>query len=471
MIVMKFGGTSVEDSKAILRVIEIVKSEIPRKPIVVVSACAGVTNQLLKIAAISAEGKKDEANDLITAIRLRHEKLVDDLIHSELPKNYLKGKISVYAHELRNLSQAISVLGEVSNRSHDAIASYGERLSSMIIAQAMEENSMKAALVDAREYMITNETYTKALPLFEVVEEKAKKALMPLVNEGCVIVTQGFIGASEKGITTTIGRGGSDYSAAIIGALLGSKEIQIWTDVDGVLTADPSIIPEARRIKKMSFNEASELAYFGAKVLHPMTILPAIEKNIPVYVRNSRNPSYRGTLISKSENHFASSASASGGEECVVKSIAYKEHITLLNLVSSRMFMAHDFLEAVFAVFNKYKTIAHAVATSEVSVSVAIEDTTKLEEMKKEFEEFAEATVSSGKAIVCVVGENLRHSPGIVGKIFSAMNGIRVNMISQGASEINIGFVVDENDLDRAVQLLHKDLFGNPRDLSGDIFD
>jgi aspartate kinase len=466
MIVMKFGGTSVEDSKAILRVIEIVKSEIERKPIVVVSACAGVTNQLLKIANLSADGKKDEANDLITAIRLRHEKLVDELIHSELPKNYLKGKISVYAHELRNLSQAISVLGEVSNRSHDAIASYGERLSSMIIAQAMEENSMKAVLVDAREYMITNETYTKALPLFGIVEERIEKILMPLVNGGYVIVTQGFIGASEKGITTTIGRGGSDYSAAIIGALLESKEIQIWTDVDGVLTADPSIIREARRIKKMSFNEASELAYFGAKVLHPMTILPAIEKDIPVYVRNSRNPSYHGTLISKSENHYDG-----GGEECVVKSIAYKERVTLLNLVSSRMFMAHDFLEAVFGVFNKYKTIAHAVATSEVSVSVAIDDTTKLEEMKKEFEEFAEVTSSSGKAIVCVVGENLRHSPGIVGKIFSAMNGIRVNMISQGASEINIGFVVDEKDLDRAVQLLHENLFGDPRSLSSDIFD
>lgn len=461
MIVMKFGGTSVEDSDAILRLIEIVNSELARRPIVIVSACAGVTNQLLKLAALSAEGKKDEANEIITAIRLKHEKLVDELIKSELPRNYLKGKISVHAHELRNLSQAISVLGEVSRRSRDTIASYGERLSSIIITQAMEEKSLKAVLVDAREYMITNEAYTRAIPIFEKVEQRTKKTLMPLVNEGYVVVTQGFIGASEKGVTTTIGRGGSDYSAAIIGALLDAKEIQIWTDVDGVLTGDPSIVAEARRIKKMSFNEASELAYFGAKVLHPMTILPAIEKNIPVYVRNSRNPSYRGTLISKREDH----------EECIVKSIAYKEHITLLNLVSSRMFMAHDFLEAVFAVFNKYRTIAHAVATSEVSVSVAIDDTSKLEEMKREFAEFAEIDSVSGKAMVCVVGENIKHSPGIVAKIFSAMDGIRVNMISQGASEINIGFVVDESDLNRAVQLLHKDLFGDPRSLSGEIFD
>ena len=261
----------------------------------------GVTNQLLKIAALSAEGKKDEANDLITGIRSRHEKLVDELINSELPKNYLKGKISVYAHELKNLSQSISVLGEVTNRSRDTIASYGERLSSMIIAQAMEESSIKAALVDAREYMITNETTQRQRRFLSLVEEKTKKMLLPLVQDDYVVVTQGFIGATEKGIMTTIGRGGSDYSAAIIGALLGASEIQIWTDVDGVLTADPSIIPEARRIKKMSFNEASELAYFGARVLHPMTILPAIEKNIPVYVRNSRNPSYHGTLITKSD--------------------------------------------------------------------------------------------------------------------------------------------------------------------------
>ncbi len=463
MIVMKFGGTSVEDSEAIRRVIDIVKSETERKPIVFVSACAGVTNQLLKIGNLSAEGKKSEANDLISDIRTRHEKLADELLESELPKNYLKGKISVYAHELRNFSQAISVLGEVTGRSRDAIASYGERLSSMIIAQAMEESSVKAAFVDAREFMITDDHYTSAVPLFDVVEKRSKERFLPLIGDSYVPVTQGFIGSSEKGITTTIGRGGSDYSAAIVGALLDAEEIQIWTDVDGVLTADPSIMPGARRIKKMSFNEASELAYFGARVLHPKTILPAIEKNIPVYVRNSRNPSYHGTLITRGDEN----------EECMAKSVVYKERITLLNLVSSRMFLAPDYLEAVFAVFSRHSTIAHAVATSEVSISVAIDDTTKLDSMKKEFEEFSEVSASNGKAIVCVVGENIRHSPGIVGRIFSALDGIRINMISQGASEINIGFVVDENDIEPTVRALHKELFDNPssQGLSADIFD
>lgn len=463
MIVMKFGGTSVEDSEAIRRVIEIVESEIPRKPIVFVSACAGVTNQLLKVANLSASGEKEEANDLISGIRQRHDKLVDELITSELPKNYLKGKISVYAHELKNLSQAISVLGEVTPRSRDIIASYGERLSSMIIAQAMEESSLKSMFVDAREFMITDENYTDAAPLLTVVEERSKNLLVPLVLDGYVVVTQGFIGSNEKGITTTIGRGGSDYSASIVGSLLDAEEIQIWTDVDGVLTADPSIVNGARRIKKMSFNEASELAYFGARVLHPKTILPAIDKSIPVYVRNSRNPAYHGTLITKGD----------GNEECVAKSIAYKERITLLSIESSRMFLAPDFLEAVFAVFSKYHTIAHAVATSEVSVSVAIEDTTRLEDLKKDISEFAEISASSGKAIVCIVGENIKYSPGVVGRIFSAMKNVRVNMISQGASEINVGFVVDETDLERTVQILHQELFvgaGSPG-LSDDIFD
>lgn len=463
MIVMKFGGTSVEDSDAIRRVIDIVKSETQRKPVVFVSACAGVTNQLLKIADLSGSGKKDEANDLIAALRARHEKLVDELIDSELPKNYLKGKISVYAHELKNLSQAISVLGEVTRRSRDTIVSYGERLSSMIIAQAMEEASLKSMLIDAREFMITDDNYTQAAPLFPVVEEMARKLLLPPVIDGYVVVTQGFIGSSRKGITTTIGRGGSDYSASIVGSLLDAEEIQIWTDVDGVLTADPSIVQGAKRIRKMSFNEASELAYFGARVLHPKTILPAVEKSIPVYVRNSRNPSYHGTLITKGD----------GNEECIAKSIAYKERITLLNIESSRMFLAPDFLEAVFAVFSKYHTIAHAVATSEVSVSVAIEDTAHLDELEKDISEFAEISASGGKAIVCIVGENIRYSPGVVGRIFSAMKDVRVNMISQGASEINVGFVVDENDLESTVRQLHDELFSSSstQGLSSDIFD
>lgn len=456
---MKFGGTSVEDAEAIERVTEIVRKEEDRKPIVVVSACAGVTNQLLKIADLSAEGQKAEATDIINEIKNRHERLVDELIHSELPKNYLKGKISVYAHEIKNLLNAVSILGEVTNRSRDAFASYGERMSSMIVAQVFEEKSIKATLVDAREFMITDSSFTKAKPKYEKIATAARSSLLPRVNE-CIVVTQGFIGSTEDGVTTTIGRGGSDFSAAIIGAVLNAEEIQIWTDVDGILTADPTIVPQARRIKRMSFNEASELAYFGARVLHPMTILPAVEKNIPVYVRNSRNPEYRGTLITRLDIDGTGTP----------KSIAYKEHITLINLVSSRMFLAHDFLQAVFSVFNKHKTIAHAVATSEVSVSIAIDETEHLNEIIEELSQFSEIEVSSNKAIVCIVGENIKHNVGFIGQVFSALNGIHINMISQGASEINLSFVVDEESLDSTVKLLHQQLFGSVSEQS-DIFD
>ncbi|MGC8594499.1 MAG: lysine-sensitive aspartokinase 3 [Candidatus Kryptoniota bacterium] len=459
MIVMKFGGTSVEDAASIDRVTEIVKKEEKRKPIVVVSACAGVTNQLLKVADLSAGGQKDEAADIINEIKNRHERIVDELIHTELPRNYLKGKISVYAHELKNLLNAVSVLGEVTNRSRDAFASYGERMSSMILAQAFEEKQIKSTLIDAREFMITDHSFTKARPNYEKIAAAAKKLLLPRVND-CIVVTQGFIGATEDGIVTTIGRGGSDFSAAIIGAVLNAEEIQIWTDVDGILTADPSIVPQARRIKRMSFNEASELAYFGARVLHPMTILPAIEKNIPVYVRNSRNPEYRGTLITREKTNGNGTP----------KSIAYKERITLINLVSSRMFLAHDFLQAVFSVFNKYKTIAHAVASSEVSVSIAIDETEHLNEITEELSQFSEIEISSNKAIVCIVGENIKHNVGFIGQVFSALSGIHINMISQGASEINLSFVVDEESLNSTVRLLHQQLFGNVSRQS-DIFD
>jgi len=460
MIIMKFGGTSVEDADAIRRVIGIIECEQGRQPIVVVSACAGVTNQLLMIAQLSARGKKEEALEIINQIKIRHEKIIDELIESESPRAYLKGWAAICTHELSNLSQAVAVLGEATHRSFDAFASYGERLSSMIIAQALEEHRIKTILLDSREFMITNDTFTRAVPLLDVVAVKCREILLPKLEKGYVVVTQGFVGRTVDGITTTIGRGGSDYSAAIIGSVLDANEIQIWTDVDGILTADPSILPEAHRIKIMSFDEASELAYFGARVLHPMTILPAIEKDIPVYVRNSRNPDYRGTLITRK----------GGAQRCIVKSIAYKEHITLMNLVSSRMFLAHDFIEAVFSVFNKYQTIAHAVATSEVSISVAIDNTSHLSEIVGELEKFSEVSVSDGKAIVCVVGENIRRSPGIVGKIFSALDEIHINMISQGASEINISFVVNESDLERVVRLLHDELFADASKLD-EIFD
>ncbi len=443
---MKFGGTSVEDAKAIKNLTEIVKKEISRKPIVVVSACAGITNLLLKTAHLAGAGNKEEALQQVALIESRHKKIIKDLFDAENAK-FLTKHIAHQAEELVRLVSGVSVLGELTNRSLDTFAAYGERFSSFIIRHYFETQKIKSFWVDARSFMMTDEQFTKAAVNFEATERKLKEIVQPKVHNGYVVITQGFIGSSPNGITTTIGRGGSDFSAAIIGALLNAEDIQIWTDVDGILTSDPSVVNDAKKIKVMSFNEAAELAYFGARVLHPETILPAVKKNIPVRVLNSKNPDSSGTLIA---------AKPKIDKKCVVKSIAYKEGITLINIVSTRMFLAHGFLENVFDVFHKYQTVVHTVATSEVSVTATVDNVKNLSHIIHDLKQFAAVTVADKKAIVCIVGDNLRNSPGL-----SPISDVNINMISQGASEINLSFVIDEEHVDDVVIRLHKELFAN----------
>lgn len=451
MIIMKFGGTSVEDAKAIKNLTEIVKKELPRKPIVIVSACSGITNQLLQTANSAAEGKKEEALNLVASIESRHKKIVKDLFEGDIQR-FLTKHLGVITEELAALVNGVVVLGELTNRSLDTFASYGERMSSFIIHHYFESQKLKSFWVDARSFMITDDQFTKAIPQFDIVERKLREIIHPKVNNGYVVISQGFIGSTVQGVTTTIGRGGSDYSAAIIGALLDAEDIQIWTDVDGILSSDPSVVKDAKKIKVMSFNEAAELAYFGARVLHPETILPAVKKNIPVRVLNSKNPSSSGTLIV---------AKPKTDKRCIVKSIAYKEGITMISIVSTRMFLATGFLENVFDVFHKYQTVVHTVATSEVSVTATIDNVKNLSHIIKELKQFATVSVSDKKAIICIVGDNLRNTPGLAVRMLSAITDVNINMISQGASEINLSFVVDEDQVDDAVLRLHKELFAN----------
>ncbi len=448
---MKFGGTSVEDAKAIKNLTEIVKKEIPRKPIVIVSACSGITNQLLQTAMLASEGKKEEALNLVATIESRHKKIVKDLFEGDMQRFLIKHFATV-AEELAALVNGVVVLGELTNRSLDTFAAYGERMSSFIIHHYFESHRLKSFWVDSRSFMITDDQYTKAIPQFDITERKLREIVQPKVNNGYVVISQGFIGSTTNGITTTIGRGGSDYSAAIIGALLDAEDIQIWTDVDGILSSDPSIVKDAKKIKIMSFNEAAELAYFGARVLHPETILPAVKKNIPVRVLNSKNPSSSGTLIV---------AKPKTDKRCIVKSIAYKEGITMISIVSTRMFLATGFLENVFDVFHKYETVVHTVATSEVSVTATIDNVKNLSHIIKELKQFATVSVTDKKAIICIVGDNLRNTPGLAVRMLSAITDVNINMISQGASEINLSFVVDEGQVDDAVLRLHKELFAN----------
>ena len=449
MIIMKFGGTSVEDARAMENVMKIVAKEQSRKPVVVLSAIAGATNTLLKSAHNALDGNLDSAHAELNVMLERHVTLLENLIGDRSEVQQLILAIRKRLEELKTLCQGIAILGELTNRSLDAIASVGEQLSTLILSRAMAVRGFPVELIDARSFMITDGQFASAAPDFDQITQKAPDRILPALRAGRIVVTQGFVGSTPKGITTTLGRGGSDYSAAIIGAALGAEEIQIWTDVDGVLTADPRIAPAAKKLKVISFREASELAYFGAKVLHPSTILPAVEKNIPVIVLNSRRPESTGTRIVGNPPK----------SNVAVKSIASKEGITVINIQSSRMLMAYGFLSSIFSVFQRHKTAVDLVSTSEVAVSLTIDNTSNLEQIEKELREFAEVSVYEHKAIVCVVGEQMRSTVGVVDRVFRALNDINVIMISQGASEINMSLVVDEDSVTQAVQQLHTEFF------------
>jgi aspartate kinase len=449
MIVMKFGGTSLEDARAMNNAIRIVTRERHRQPVVVLSAIAGATNTLISAAHLSREGRFEEAKDSLNKLLERHVMILENLVEKRSSVQAQIFEMQRRFEELKNLSYGISILRELTNRSLDTIASVGEQLSSMIFDEGMRERGLPVALVDARGFMITDDQFTGATPLLDLIEEKAKALILRHLTANEVVVTQGFIGASENGVTTTLGRGGSDYSAAIIGSVLDAEEIQIWTDVDGILTGDPTVVREARKLKVMSFREASELAYFGARVLHPSTILPAVKKRIPVRVLNSRRPSATGTLIT---SEAAKSAS-------VVKSIAFKKGITVINILSTRMLMAYGFLESIFAVFRKWTTAVDLVSTSEVCVSVTIDSTTYLDDIVDDLKKFSDVTLLPKKAIICIVGDQMRSTPGVAARIFSAIKDVNIAMVSEGASEINLSLVVEDNQVEDAVRKLHKEFF------------
>lgn len=454
MIVMKFGGTSVQDATAINNAIQIVRSRLSRRPVVVVSAMARVTNSLLDIAAAVSKRDYESASSIIRALRERHRWTAAQLLsgdgHHDLTKT-VEQELDVLFNELDAISLAAATLGELTNRTHDAIVSMGERLSSIVVTGALQAAGIEAELVDSRSFVVTDDHFTAAAPLMRETEAKTRNALLPLIESNIVPVAQGFVAATIDGFTTTIGRGGSDYSAAIIGSVLEAEAIEIWTDVDGMMTADPRLVPDARRIKVISFGEAAELSYFGAKVLHPSTVLPAVEKKIPVYIFNTHNPASGGTTI------VAEVPPSSN----VIKSIAFKRGVTIVNIASTRMLLAHGFLRTIFDVFDRHETSVDVVTTSEVSVSITLDNADRIEPIKSALEGIGQVTVERHKAIVCVVGNDLKFTKGMAARIFSAVaaSGSNVNMISQGASEINLSFVIDESAVERAVRSLHKEFF------------
>jgi aspartate kinase len=448
MIVMKFGGTSVQDAQAIDRVAAIVRERLKEKPVVVVSALAKITDQLLAMASAAGAGDRDKALELSRAARERHYNTAVDLLGTHAFEQ-IAPELDADFNSLDELLRGVVAVGELTARTTDTISGFGERVSSKIAAAAFSQRGIEAAHVDSRRCIVTDDNFSKAVPQFDETNAHLADVLKPLLDGNRVPVMGGFIGATRQGVPTTLGRGGSDFSAAIVGAGLNATRIEIWTDVDGMMTTDPNLCPQARRIKTISFEEAAELAYFGAKVLHPATLLPAIQKNIPVLILNSRNPSCEGTRITatapKSKNIF--------------KAIAAKKRITVVDVVATRMLMAHGFLKSIFEVFANHRCPVDMVSTSEVSVSVTVDSNESIAAIAADLGKLADVKYDGRKAIVCLVGENIRNTPGIAAKVFGAIPDVNIQMISQGASEINISFVIDESDVPQVVSRLHRAFF------------
>ncbi len=454
LVVMKFGGTSVEDAAAIGRTAAIVKSRVAqgKTPVVVVSAMAKVTDQLLRAAASAAQGDRTGALAITSRLRGRHRDAAAELIKSPNECCALVDLIEQRFDSLDEVLRGLAVLLELTPRISDLIVSYGERLSSRIVAAAFCERGLDAVRVDAREIVITDSEFQRAAPLDALIEKRAHERLLPLLDEHKVPVMGGFIASNESGVTTTLGRGGSDFTGALIGGALSAEAIEIWTDVDGIMTADPRVCPDALRVKVISFEEAAELAYFGAKVLHPATILPAVKKNIPVSVLNSRNARCEGTRIISLAPHCRSP----------FKSIAVKKKLSIIDIVASPMLMTHGYLSQIFAVFDKHKCAVDMVSTSEVSVSLTVDSNASLPEIVADLSQLADVKCEGKKALVCMVGDDIRGQNGIAAQVFNAIRHINVRMISQGASEINMSFMIEEDDADEAVRSLHAAFFKDP---------
>jgi aspartate kinase len=460
LVVMKFGGTSVEDAQAMKRTADIVRGRRERglEAVVVVSAMAKVTDLL--VSGASAAGRGDKAGALAIGARLRHRHIDTAAALLEAERfSVLQQALHQEFDALDDLLRGIAAVGELTPRTNDLVLSFGERLSSRMMAEIFDQLGLQGIHVDARSCIITDATYGKAVPQESAIEAKLAAIVLPLIEAGNTPIMGGFIGSTAEGITTTLGRGGSDFTAALVGGGMHSGAIEIWTDVNGIMTTDPRICPDALRVKTISFEEAAELAYFGAKVLHPATILPAVQKSIPVWVLNSRNAENEGTKITAM------------AAKCVspFKSIAAKKRLTIIDVVASRMLMSHGYLKAVFDVFDKYKCAIDMVSTSEVSISLTVDSNQQLPEICSDLAKIADVKMEGHKALVCLVGEDIRGHNGIAGQVFSAISHVNVRMISQGASEINMSFMIDEEDVEEAVRSLHKYFFANPDETVFDV--
>ena len=444
MIIMKFGGTSLSNAERIKNIVEIIKTRLYKNPIVVVSAVGGITNKLIDLAKEASKGiySKEKINYIIKI----HKEILSSL---KINKRLLDEDFE----NLNNTIKGIYLLKEISHRSLDLISSFGEIFSSKIVAEYINSMNIKSKQYSGRDVgIITDDNFTNS----EILNKTYKKINNKLKNLDHIPIVTGFIAKNMEGEITTLGRGGSDYTASIIGAALNVDEIEIWTDVDGIKTTDPKIVENAKQWDKITFNEASEMAYFGAKVLHPKTIKPAINKQIPVRILNTYNLQNPGTLIVKEDK-----------ESCVFRTISQKSNITVIRLGSTRMLLAYGFLAKIFDIFNKYKISIDLVSTSEVTISMTLDNVENnqknLEQALQELKKIGKIEILKGMSIICIIGKNIRDTSNTLGRIFNVCKDLNTNieMISQGASPLSISFVVKQEDSNELIKSLHKELFEN----------
>jgi aspartate kinase len=446
---MKFGGTSVADATAMLRTISIVESKLAQKPVMVVSACAKVTDGLYNIISLAEACKQEEAADAIAALKARHMGIVDD-INATLPEvnerkdRDVRNKINrIFATLEEHLGE-----GNMSECDKAVIISSGEYLSSTIIAYAMNMRGTKTHWVDARSMIITDEDFLKASPRMDILEVSAARVVKEAYAKYQTIITQGFISATEDGRPTLLGRGGSDYTASLIGMAIDADRIEIWTDVDGVRTADPRIVSNTKGLHKLSYEEATEMARFGAKVLHPLTLEPAQKKNIPVYVLNSMNPQNEGTAV-------LSRACVFDG----IKTLSYKENIRVINIYSMKMINTVGFMEKVFKTFARHNVSVDLLSSSEASITVTVEASQNVEGAVKGLSTFADVTVDRDKAQISIIGKNIIGVRGLLASVFNAVIDSKIYMISQDTTYLNLSIVVDRPEMADVLKKLHQNLF------------
>lgn len=449
MIVAKFGGTSVADAAAVQRLIGIVGRRISERPLVVVSALAGVTDALLGLTRLSGTDEEGRMDDAVAALVTRHEQMTQALPGASAALDFIAADAEDLRNQLAQIGDRAATPAEL-----DAVAGRGELWSSRLVAAALAGAGLDAVWVDVRPLMITDGRFTRATPYVQVVNKRARECLRPMCEAGQIPVTQGFIGSTGKGMPTTLGRGGSDFTAALLGAALEVTRVEIWTDVDGLMTADPRIVHSARTLARASYEEAAELATFGAKILHPATALPLVRSGIPIVILNSTRPEGTGTTIEPE-------AVLEQVGDSPIRSISWKQGITVINLRAPRMLGAYGFLRALFEVFERHETVVDVLASGEVSVSLTIEDRSRLTPLLRDLGELGEVWIEERRAIIAIVGIGLRNTPGLAGRVFNAVWPANVEVISQGSSSINMTFVVREEDGPDVVRRLHREFFGS----------